>query len=70
MNKYTSESQLTVGKWYCCMFIPEVSIPGIGDEAGLFFKYLGENFAEVDSNAIGEPNEFSTVPFGDYYIDL
>jgi len=47
----------------------EVAIPGIGDEDGSFFKYLGDNCAEIDSNACEEANEFSTVPFGDYYID-
>ncbi len=58
---------LELGKWYCAMHRGYNNSQDVDSD---FFKFLGDDSAEIDSNACGEPNYFAPVPDADYYIAI
>lgn len=67
-DKQLAVNDLQVGKWYCA-FESDYDYEGeLFHSDGQLFEYVGEGQAEIDSNAIGEQNSFSAVPYADFYV--
>lgn len=68
-SRQLSETDLVTDTWYCCFNIETNFCDGSEyHQDGQFFKYLGDGLAELDSNAIGEPNTYDNTPYADFYV--